>query len=748
MYNTAEIYGSMPGANRYANFKQPCYRDFLDFCNILNLHPEPSLKTTSAGIYHASNVLQTRIIDTNPYSASLIENLTLEEKKQFNRLKNQDAINKEYQLALAERFHLKACGFVHAMAPSIFVKAQQTNLWARRNKLLNLIKGEMDFNKRRLLEIGLKALNDEIRVTGSHYGTYDFLHLRFWFFDLDYPEFIRHEEILDNIEELGLLPYVNCMVQTSPTKYHIYMKSEMICTEDQVKNWPTALTIGELTKTVDSNYLKTLVKERPRYTGSDWFKVAKRGVPSINRLEDIPIPIPEEATLHNGLYVGDKKVYESYLQSWHKIAKVLQADTCTYDATRIAQLPGYSNPKNLYQARIVYHNRSASVLTTKVARTNVVANIEKYTVLTGNKTIYEHALSQNIARINRPIRCNIDKAGIDTVRNGSDIRYTKGLANLKRLEKMYGGRETKTEIEVIKNSTKSVDDRVAIKKFNRANKARNMPIDYVDYVRVHGLVNEVIWDKDITGHSNRMLLMFSRYVKKHINLDDEYQRRKYFDTIIRPYFASRHSKDLKKATWENDFYERFLILCKTAKVDLEKFLSELELKGKDEINLNNVKVIFEEQLEKDLGRTSEVFREVGHKKLRRIIYDAVGRSGHVVDKKDYLEIEFFIPHIVMQESIGGRYRDLLRVYESTGNYKVDYKYQRPYIDEIQVWQKGQCKKHFMYLKCEKEKIFGKEKLYKKRISKAESKAESSSLLQEIMRKKLEKKEKLEDVSTG
>jgi len=746
MFDPIEMLGSLPGTNRYVNKKQSSFQDLLDFCNILNLHLEPSAKTVSSSIYHASNVLQTRIIDTNPYGKALYENLTEEEKVKFKRVKNQDALNKEYLLADAEKYHLKACGFVHAMAPSIFIKGRKALNFSKQHRLQQLIKTEYDLAKRQLHEIGLRSLKEEMKVLSSHYGAFEFLHLRFWFFDLDYPEFVGHDEILNNLESLGLLPYVACLVQTSPTKYHIYMKSEMICTEGQVKNWPTALSLGALGKTIDRDHLRMLSVASPRYSGTDWFNVAKRGVPSSKRLGDIPIPIPEEARLTDGVYLGDSLVYDSYLQSWHKIAKALGADPCTYDATRVAQLPGYSNPKNLYQAHILYHNRNAPVLTTKTARIEIEENIEKYSVLTKGKNIYEHARSQEVVRNEKYIRCNIDKAGIDTVRNGSDIRFTGGFENLKKLEVAADALLPKINVDIKAISAKPISEKnKSKKKFNRSRKARNMPDGYIDYVRVHGLIPEVLWDKDITGNSNRMLLLFCRYVKTHINLDEEYQRKLYFNTIIKPYFETRYSKDLAKSNWVDNFYSRFLSICKVAKKDLEAFLNQLDFTPKDEINTNNVKVIFEEQLQEKLGRSSVVFREVGHAKLRRLIYDAVGRSGRLVETGNGMEINFFIPQKAMVDSIGGRYRELLRQYEDTGTYKVDYKYERPYIDEMQVYNKGVCKKHTIFLKCDRASIIGDKKLYKKRLSKAEQRAETSNLLQELMRKKAEKLEKLEKV---
>lgn len=749
----------LPGNKSYPKQKQTSFEDLLDFCNILNLHLEPPLKSKYASIYHASNVLQTRIIDTNPYSKNLFENLDPFQQKEFNSLKNHDACKLERQLDRAEFYNLKICGFVHAMAPSIFVKGRLGLNFKKQQDVRQELHQCPDWLEQKALRDQLDWLKKERKSISTCYGGQEFLHYRFWFFDLDYPEFITHYELVDKLEEMGLGPYVSAIVQTSPTKYHAYIKSEMICSENQVKNWPTALSADELEHTVNPEYLSDLANRYRRLNGSEWFQVAKRGLPHIGRLSDIPVPIPEEATLINGYYYGDRKVHDDFLQSWHKFAKVLNADNRTYDGTRVAQLPGYSNPKNSFQAHVVYHNRTAPVLTTKKAREILEGEVSKFYVSypTANNLLDAALLEDQERNITDFIRCNIDKTGIDTVTNASAPRFTSDILTLVAKAKEYEAlklkekRQEKDRVFSQKYREKcKAEKQMTKQRAKRVRKIDLMPTDPMDYARAHGLLHDIIWDRDIRGHSNRMLLLLTRFVKCHIRLDDPAQQQYYFDRIIYPYFATKESKDLCDPNWEENFFKRFVSLCRLAKKNLEKFLSQLEYKDPDDVtNINNLKVLFERELAKKLGSHSKVFEEVGHKKLRKIIYDAVEKTGRINEWDiGKIEIKFYIPKQVMSDSIGGRYRDLLRVYEDLNIYRVDYKYIRPFIDEFQVYNKGLCKKHSIYLNCDRKLLTTNEQtLVKDRLKKDEHHVECLSIMQKIMEKKA-KKGIRDDIQTG
>jgi hypothetical protein len=756
------------GTHRYVKKTQSCFQDLQDFLNVTNLHLEPSLKSVKAGVYHCSNVLQTRIIDTNPAGEQLFKSLGEDSRKQYSRLKNKDGLKQEWQFDLAEHYHLKVCGFVHAFAPSILTQTAINRTHAKYQSLKKQLNNQVvTMNSATQIKKELEIVKKELAHVASSFSTLDFLHYRFWFFDLDYDKFINFYEVYDMLEMIGLAPYLVCAVQTSETKYHLYFKSEMICTEDHMLNWPTAPSIFDLCNLNKGN-LSDLAKRSPRYSGKDWFKVAMRGVPCASRLDDIPIPIPEEAKLVDGYYFGDRDVYNSYHTSWYNICAFLKADTTTNTETRIAQLPGYSNPKNLYQTHIVYHNRDAEVLTTKTARETIVPNIANFERNTGYKNGYDYKLSQPCIR--KPevyVRCNIDKSGIDTIGNPCDPRYSKGgIENLIKLDEAH---EIATKEAFAKRAKEAREAAAAIESQKRAvtspttpprakpaamstpdkkvrskwSKSDRLPSDWVDYCRLNGLIREVIWDKDITGNSNRMLLLLCRYVKKYIRLDDVHQQQLYFNQIILPYFMGRNSKNLRNYNWEKDFFNRFLTICKLAKKDLEIYLSSADLKPKDVINTNNVKVVFEQDIADKFGRLNDVLMNDNHKKLRRVIYDAVGKTGTIVQKDDSVAIEFFIPREVMQEKVGGAYRDLLRDYERMGIYKVAYHYIRPYIDENHVYNPGKCKKHTIYLKCDKKVIVSHETmLVKKRLSKEENRLESSNILKKILEKKLAKKKKV------
>ena len=729
------ILRTIPGTNLYQKKFQSPYQDLLDFCNVTNLHLEPSLKTLSSNIYHASNVLHTRIIETNPSTSSLLENLSDDEKKAYNRIRNQDSIKQEWQLDIAERYHLKACGFVHAMVPSMFIQIPKIQNFTKQAHIRNQISSEKNTLNKDILRQSLISLKEE--HVGAHFNSSHFLHTRFWFFDLDYPEFVSQNELFNMMEDIGLTDYVNAIVQTSPTKYHFYLKSEMIATSAQVQNWPTALNIKELEKAIDPAYLKDLLKRHPRYTGREWFDVAKRGLPALSRLSDIPIPIPEEAKLIQGLYYGDDAVYKSYQDSWGKIAKFLNADLSTNDPMRIAQLPGYSNPKNLYQAHLVYQNKDAKVLTTKIARTTILDNIDKYYIKSKNESFYNSITSDRESiDVDGYVRLRIPKSNLIP----SSIRFTKGFETLKEIDKEVDKKIRRKKAKDKYNKKKKVEkDKVKLKttKEKYYVKMKNVPNSPEDYCRLHGLQDKVIWDVDITGHSNAMLLLFCRYMNNYIVLSDKAQQAVYFDRVIRPYFEKRTSKDLKKDRTLQGFYNRFQTLCKSGFINLQNYFKQaVDIKETKGINISNVKVLFEESLAERLGRTSEVFKQLGHEKLRKIIYSAIKRSGWAKKTEDGVEVDFYIPIDSIVKKVGGKYRGLARVYESTGLYLVDSKYKCPTVDDYgNIYRKGMCKKHTMFLNCELSDILGDNgKCVKKRMSKADHRKEDSELLRKSVLK--------------
>jgi hypothetical protein len=511
----------------------------------------------------------------------------------------------------------------------------------------------------------------------------------------------------------------------------------MLATSSQLQNWPTALNIKVLEKVIDPSYLKDLRKSNPRYTGGEWFDVAKRGLPALSRLSDIPIPIPEEAKLLQGLYYGDDAVYKSYQDSWAKIARFLNADSKTNDIMRIAQLPGYSNPKNLYQAHLVYQNKDAKVLTTKIARTTISENIDKYYSKSKNESFYNFITSDRESiDIDGYVRLRIPKSNLIP----SNTRFTKGFESLKEIDKEIDKKIRRKKAKDKYNKKKKAEkDKAKLKTIKKKYyvKMKSIPNSPEDYCRLHRLQYDVIWDQNITGHSNAMLLLFCRYVNNYIVLNDKEQRAVYFDRVIRPYFQKRTSKDLKKDRNLKGFYNRFETICKSGFGNLQNYFKiAVDIKETKGINVSNVKVLFEESLAERLGRTSEVFKQLGHEKLRKIIYNSIKRSGWARKTEDGVEIDFFIPREIMKKKIGSRYINLARVYESTGLYLVDSKYKCPMVDDYgNIYRKGMCKKHTMFLNCELSDILGDNgKCVKKRMSKADHRKEDSELLRKAVLK--------------
>jgi hypothetical protein len=303
----------------------------------------------------------------------------------------------------------------------------------------------------------------------------------------------------------------------------------------------------------------------------------------------------------------------------------------------------------------------------------------------------------------------------------------------KEIDKKIRHKKAKDKYNKKKKDEKN-REKLKYRKIKYYRKLNNVPNSPEDYCRLHGLQNEVIWDVDITGHSNAMLLLFCRYAKKYIVLNDKSQQYIYFDRVIRPYFGKRTSKDLKKDKSLRGFYSRFQTLCKSGFIDLQNYFKHTlgkEIKG---INISNVKALFEESVVDRVSRSSEVFRQVGHEKLRNIIYDSIKRSGWASKTEDGVDIDFYIPREVMRKKVGGKYQNLIKLYEEIGVYLVDSKYKCPTVDDYgNIYKKGTCKKHTMFLKCELKDILGDTGKYvKKRMSKADHRKEDSNILRKAV----------------
>ena len=645
------------------------YHALLDFLDITNLHFEPALKSSKSKIYHASNVIHTRIIDIHKE-----RRLEPNDRKLYYQIRNHDGYKLPHYLIKSEQLDMKLLAFVQAMVPSVYLNSRKQYIYFKRKFLYNQLDEATDFKTMYQLEADICDLNREA-PSNSCFNSSDFLHTRFWFFDLDYKQSIPLEDIKDTLRELNLFPYVNAIVQTSPTKYHIYIKSEMLATKAHVRNWPTPLRSGRLLSIVNPEHLENLRTRYPKKTGNYWFEVAKRGLPSVDRLDTIAIPIPEEAKLICGHYLGDDDVYNDYITCHKEISTVLGADLSVCNEMRNAQLVGYTNPKNGYTANMVYGNKNAPVLTTRIAKTVIRDSIKRFIVNYKYPFYVDAAVKKDV----------------------SDIILDNKYEILSQYENKKLELTSKSIPEPIPEAAPEV--KVKVKKIKGTTFSK-IPDSPEEYCRIHGLMDEVIWDNDINGSSNDMLLLFSRFSFKHIDLTNTEQQKTFFKKIHEQYFKERISKNLKKYLALASFFRRFQSICKHD----SKSLVSNKANQKSHIDFNTS----EELQEAWVNRIKEVMGEhpcikgKAHIRLRQIICDfAVSYAN--LNKENNLEyLEFQIPASLLNDVHG--YKQKLKIYEDAGLYSIGENYKMPKRKRGCVIKAGECKKHKLILKEAKREV--------------------------------------------
>ena len=166
--------------------------------------------------------------------------------------------------------------------------------------------------------------------TGFRHEDMDFWAYRFWFFDLDYGDEwnLTPEYVLQYLEYVGLLPYVNAVVQTSLGKFHLYIKSQHITNFASLEyhDWSGDQRLPE---------------------PIDWFKDYESN-PRASRLA----------------------VFQNL---WENFNHAFGGDPAVKNGIRIAQTPGSFNFKSKFNVTLTYANRDAKVLTTEEA-TSLVHN--------------------------------------------------------------------------------------------------------------------------------------------------------------------------------------------------------------------------------------------------------------------------------------------------------------------------------------------------------------------------------------
>jgi hypothetical protein len=538
----------------------------------LRLHLEPVLRPKNPDdvqAYDCNRVAHIRLIgDDNPRHY-----FNRKSMKMARQAFHHDGYKFDWQLNMAVRFSYKPCLLVQAFGPSSNPKDKKSVKYLKINKVKKYIE-KVGYNKE--LDDELNRLYAE-KASGC-FNKEDFLHYRFWFFDLDYISPIAFEDLCEILDEIGLFKYLAAVVETSPGKYHLYFHSELIASKEHVGVWPEPNRVPFDQLIFDPVFLEA-IQDKSKL-GMEWHEVANRGMLNKEKLADSTNPLPVETPK----FTGDNDSAQAYKQHWAILNQFLGGDPCVHNETRVAQLPFYPNPKTGYEAQLLHVNPNAPVMK-----------------------------SADIAEAYPKMLAYFRRNGRAVNPNPPQYRTKKPLP--KQPKKMAEVPEEKVKATVVR------EPRVETPKDRRP-----LPASPLQYAKENGLEDHIVWDKDITGKSNQMLLVLAKYAWKYIDLRDPGQRTAFYEAVIKPYIFSRESGDIKRLTAKESFRKRYDACCVT---NLPFNLKQLQT-GKGPLHTpEQIREMFQltaaEKLEKSdqskyarlLGIIAEKARDTGVKAARQ-----------------------------------------------------------------------------------------------------------------------------------
>ena len=482
------------------------------FLKPLGLDWEPVLRPANPdkiSPYNCNTVAHTRVIDISMEARTYEDPESI---KACREARNHDGYKLPYQLNRAERFGLKPCLLVHSFSPSYVIKDDSAKFYLFKKRYREVLK-DQGYSEAYINRACSELPN---RPSGC-FSSSEFLHYRFWFFDLDYTAKVSFEEIADALNEVGLFEYLAVAVETSPGKYHLYFKSEMIASPLHVKKWNEPNHQPFDTLIYDDVFLNA-IKADSRLS-SEWQAIANRGMLNSAKINST-IPLPHEAD-H---FYGDEALHTKFKKLWHILNRFVGGDPKVHDETRVAQLPFYTNPKSGYCAQVIHMNNTAKVMKVDDALAAIPA------------------MSAYFYREGRTV-------------NPEPPDYSR----YKTKEQQFATRPQKTP-------SRKIPNKEAVKlQIPKSEGRQKIPTDIRDYVNDNFFDPAIIsmdTRNDLTEKSNDTLLAIAKYAWRYIDLFDPDQCQLYFDTLVEPFFATRTSKDLKLSNWRNKFLKQFIGMCK------------------------------------------------------------------------------------------------------------------------------------------------------------------------------------------
>lgn len=563
------------------------------FLEPLGVHFEPVLrpsKPEKIQPYLANEVAHTRIIDTLQVPRGYQSESSW---RAFKQARNHDGYRMPYQLYRAERFNLKACWLVHAHQPSMVIKDQLAINYHIKEQIKA---GGLDPRQLQSMLAYLAANH-----TTGFFNKKTFQHYRHWFFDLDHVSIF--EEVRARLKDLGLLDFLVVATETSKGKFHLYFKSELIANQQQVQGWSASNKAEESILPYDQNFVAELKKKVSNPMHPDWQMIAKRGVVDgwdIHR-SNIPLPLGVRAGV---CYRGDNATHDQYRDLWGRMNKVLGGDAGVLDGTRVAQLPFYRNPKNNFMCDVVYSQPNAPVM-----RLGDVLKVFP----------------------NGEINVAVRHPELETTKK--EVPDVVEVVLEEKIEEQQ--KVVQKEKEVAFTFTELLD----------------LPANPEEYARQNNLSEKISWDLDITGRSNAMLLLLSKYAWRYVDLYNDQEVEAFWAAVVEPYLRLRTSNGLVKDLGLKDFKKRYLICCSTNRrwdhkkpqvlgsEDLLK-LSKLEIERRDPNFFINLSFADENHYERILQYIADTLER--------------GYVKGVTTKDDKtLLYKFFLPITYLRDTIPG-----------------------------------------------------------------------------------------------
>lgn len=498
---------------------------------------------------------------------------------------NRDGYKRPHELYCAERFNLKPCLLLHAYIPSFWVKDKRSNEYLQ----ITTIKQALELGY--TAELNQKLAELEQNRSSGCFTKLDFMHYRFWFFDLDFTTPVAFEQVCELLESVGLFKFLAGVVETSPGKYHLYFHSEMIAGTNHVKNWKPAVHTPYDTLIYDRVFLDGIAGRSHR--GMEWSQVANRGMLNV-----------DQAQAANP-WLGNDAYLAAFKKHWGVLNRFLGGDPCVHNETRIAQLPFYTNPKTGTTAELLHINPTAPVMTVADVNQAVPLMIERF-----NKYGAFNPSSHNYKKAPAPTpQVYLTKIPVE----GGDKEVEIKPADL--------------EIPIIKDR-------------------KPLPATPNQYAQENGLKDEIKWVKDLAGISNEMLKLLAKFAWRYIDLNNPDQRKTFYQLVVVPFFVGKVSNDISRSNFKERCWVRFESLCRA---NLPYNGKPWRFKKPESPPLTKEWI-----LEKAKSRLPEKLFTT-HEKLIRVVADTIVENGiqpvEAVEKNGDLVFNFFVPSKVLKKTV-------------------------------------------------------------------------------------------------